>query len=153
LHNTLYGGKRYWEPTRSNCHIPWKMSWLWAFSKNISSGAQYVTLRKYFSHPRLVMGSCATPPIKLKLGQQANRWGTTNSKPHDQSLWWDNQKHWTAVRSFLRVHSGAAPRTGHGNLPNYAEPKPFFWVNRYTLDFLHLFLLCRITYWAPLEMI
>jgi hypothetical protein len=39
------------------------------------------SLQKYFSHPSLVMCSFATPPIKLKLGQQANRWGTTNSKP------------------------------------------------------------------------
>jgi hypothetical protein len=38
--------------------------------KSISSGAQYVTLPKYFSHPSLVMYSFATPPIKLKLGQQ-----------------------------------------------------------------------------------
>jgi hypothetical protein len=38
--------------------------------ESISSGAQYVTLRKYFSHPSLVMYSFATPPIKLKPGQQ-----------------------------------------------------------------------------------
>jgi hypothetical protein len=38
--------------------------------KSISTGAQYMTLRKYFSHPSLVMYSSATPPIKLKLGQQ-----------------------------------------------------------------------------------
>jgi hypothetical protein len=36
----------------------------------MSSGAQYVTLPKYFSHPSLVMYSFATPPIKLKLEQQ-----------------------------------------------------------------------------------
>jgi hypothetical protein len=29
-----------------------------------------VTLQKYFSHPSLVIYSFATPPIKLKLGQQ-----------------------------------------------------------------------------------
>jgi hypothetical protein len=34
------------------------------------SGAQYVTLRKYFSHPNLVMYSFATSPIKLKLREQ-----------------------------------------------------------------------------------
>jgi hypothetical protein len=39
-------------------------------AKSISSTAQYVTLRKYFSHPSLVMYSFATPPIKLKRGQQ-----------------------------------------------------------------------------------
>jgi hypothetical protein len=38
--------------------------------ESISSGAQYVTLSKYFSHPNLVMYSFAIPPIKLKLGQQ-----------------------------------------------------------------------------------
>jgi hypothetical protein len=38
--------------------------------KSIYSGAQCVTLRKYFSHPSLVMYSFVTPPIKLKLGQQ-----------------------------------------------------------------------------------
>ncbi len=26
------------------------------------------------------------------------------------------------------AHSAAAPRTSHGNLPNYAEPKPFCWI-------------------------
>jgi len=48
---------------------------------SISSSTQYVTLRKYFSHPSLVLYFFATPPIKLKLGQQiggglliANQW-------------------------------------------------------------------------------
>jgi hypothetical protein len=53
----------------------------------------------------------------------------------DQSLWWANQKHWAAVRSyllnsFLQVHSAAAPFTSHGNTHNYAEPKPFSWAKR-----------------------
>jgi len=39
-------------------------------TKSISSPVQNVTLRKYFSHPSLVLYSFATPPIKLKLGQQ-----------------------------------------------------------------------------------
>jgi hypothetical protein len=39
-------------------------------AKSISSGARYVTLRKYISHPSLVMYSFATPPIKLKLVEQ-----------------------------------------------------------------------------------
>jgi hypothetical protein len=30
--------------------------------------------------------------------------------------------------SFLQMHSAAAPRTSHGNLHNYTEPKPFSWV-------------------------
>jgi hypothetical protein len=49
-------------------------------TKSISSGAQYVPMRKYFRHPSLVMYSFATPPIKLKLGQQIGG-GTTNNKP------------------------------------------------------------------------
>jgi hypothetical protein len=50
--------------------------------KSISSGAQYATLRKYFSHLSLVMYSFATPhQKKLKLGQQQIGGGTTNSKP------------------------------------------------------------------------
>jgi hypothetical protein len=39
--------------------------------KIISTGAQYVTMWKCFSHPSLVMYSfAATPPIKLKRRQQ-----------------------------------------------------------------------------------
>jgi hypothetical protein len=40
-----------------------------------------VALQKYFSHPSLVIYSFATPPIKTEIGT-ANRWGTTDSKPH-----------------------------------------------------------------------
>jgi len=40
-------------------------------SKSISSSVQYVTPSKHFSHPSLVIFTFfATPPIKLKLGQQ-----------------------------------------------------------------------------------
>jgi hypothetical protein len=59
--------------------------------ESISSGAQYVTLRKYFSHPSLILHSFATPPIKLKLGQQ-NRWGTTNSKPSGPNVMMDQSE-------------------------------------------------------------
>lgn len=34
------------------------------------SCARYVTLQKYFSHPSVVIYFSATPPRKLKLGQQ-----------------------------------------------------------------------------------
>jgi hypothetical protein len=43
-----------------------------------SSGAEYVTLQKYFLHPSLVIYFFATPPIKLKLRLQIG--GSTNSK-------------------------------------------------------------------------
>jgi hypothetical protein len=50
------------------------------------------------------------------------------------------------------VQQRLVPAT-HGNLPNYVEPKLFSWVKTGTVwDFLHPFVLCMITYWAPLEM-
>jgi hypothetical protein len=86
---------------------------------------------KYFSHPSLVIYSFATPPIKRKLVEQIGG-GLLIANHLDQSLWWANQKHWVAIRSyllhsFLQVHRAAAPFTSHGNLHNYAEPKPFSW--------------------------
>jgi hypothetical protein len=97
--------------------------------ESISSGAQYVILRKYFSRPLRHVLVC-NPTNKL--GQQIGR-GLLIANHLDQSLWWGNQKHWSAVRSyllhsFLEVHSAAAPFTSsHGNHRNYVEPKPFSW--------------------------
>ncbi len=51
-----------------------------------------------FSYLRL-----AIPPLKLKLGQQIGG-GLLIANHMDQLLWWANQKHWAAVRSYL-VHS------------------------------------------------
>jgi hypothetical protein len=87
---------------------------------------------EYFSHPSLVMYSFATPPIKLKLGQQSDG-GLLITNHLDQSLWWANQKHWEALGSYLlhsfaQVHSAAEPCTSHGNLRNYAKAKPFSWI-------------------------
>jgi hypothetical protein len=46
------------------------------------------TLQKYFSHPSLVTYFFATPPIKLELVQQINRWGGLLIANHlDESLW------------------------------------------------------------------
>jgi hypothetical protein len=102
-------------------------------TKSIPTSTQYLSLRKYFSHPSLVMYSFATPPIKLKLRQQIGG-GLLIANHLDQSLSWANHKHWAAVRSYLlhsslQVHSAAAPFTSHGNLRNYAEPKQFSWAN------------------------
>jgi hypothetical protein len=75
----------------------------------------------------------------------------------DQTLWWANQKHWVAVRSHL-LHSFFCRCTAL--LPLVAptvtctimrSQNHFPESNRYMLDFLHPFLLCRITHWAPLE--
>jgi hypothetical protein len=86
---------------------------------SISSSAQYVTLRKYISHPSLVMYCFATSPIKLKWGQQTG--GGLIANHLEQSLWWANQKHRAAVRSyllhsFLQGHSADAPFTSHANM-------------------------------------
>jgi hypothetical protein len=51
---------------------------------------------KYFSHPSLVIYFFT----KLKLVQQIGR-GVLTANHLDQSLWWANQKHRTAVRSYL----------------------------------------------------
>jgi len=100
-------------------------------SSTISSNAQYVTLQIYFSHPSLVFFSFfATPPIKLKLGQQiggGGGGGPTNSKLPGPIIIMMGQ---LVVRSyllhsFLQVHSVAAPFTSHRKVCNDAEPKPF----------------------------
>jgi hypothetical protein len=120
-----------------------------------------VTLRKYFSHPSLVMYSFATPPIKLKRGQHiAGELLITNHL--DQSLWWANQKHWAAVRSYfttLFLALSCRCTALLSLLPDTAtwaimlSQSHFPESNRHMLDFLHIFLLWRITYWPPLEML
>jgi hypothetical protein len=48
------------------CQPPMSFS----MAQSIFSGAQYVTLQKYFSHPSLVIYFFPTSPIRLKLGLQ-----------------------------------------------------------------------------------
>jgi hypothetical protein len=48
---------------------------------SISSGAQYVTLHKYFSNPSLVVYFFPTLLIKLTHTTTANSWEIINSKP------------------------------------------------------------------------
>jgi hypothetical protein len=107
-----------------------------------------------------VMYSFATPPIKLKSGQQIGWGGLLITNHLDQSLWWANQKHWAAVRSnllhsSLQVYSAAVPfykPQQHVSIMQNQNhcPEP----NRHSLDFLHPFsLLCWITYRALLEVL
>jgi hypothetical protein len=97
-----------------------------------SGGAQYVTLLKYFSHPSLVVYSFATPPMKLKLGQQIGG-GLLIANHLDEPLRWASQKHWAAavrsylLHSFLQVHSAAALFTSNGIVRSYVEPKLLSW--------------------------
>jgi hypothetical protein len=116
--------------------------------------ARYVTRRKYFSQPRSVMYSFATLPIKLKLVHQIGG-GLLIANHMDESLWWANQKQGPALKSyllhsFLQVHSATAPRTSHAIMLSQND---FPESNRYRLGFFHPFVLCTITYWAPLEML
>ncbi len=115
-------------------------------SKSISSGAQYVTLKKYFSRPNLVIYFLATPHIKLKLGQQTGG-GVLIANHLDQSLWWVNQKHSVVVRSYL-LHSFLAAGAqvlrlpfSHFKLCNYTEPIPLPWAKPvyFWLSFIQLY--------------
>jgi hypothetical protein len=128
-------------------------------AKSISSGAQYVTLRKYFSHPSLVMYSFATSRIKLKLGQQFGG-GLLIANHLDQLLWWANQKHisehqldhiyytlFCRCTAVLRLLPATATSAIMLSQNHFRGP------NWHMLDFLHPILMCRIAYWAPLEML
>jgi hypothetical protein len=132
--------------------------------KSISSCAQYVTLRKYFSHPRLVKYSFATPPHKTET-RTAYSWGDS------KEITWTNHydgpirnteqqvEHVHTLYSVRALHCYYAfyqPRNyaEHAIMPstqlcrarNYAEPKPTY------LGFLHPILLSRVTYWAKTDL-
>ncbi len=68
-------------------HMCWDLGHvqLVAQARAISTGAQYVTLKIYFSYPSSVIYFLATPPIKLKLGQQIGG-GLLIANHMDQSL-------------------------------------------------------------------
>jgi hypothetical protein len=110
-----------------------------------------MTLQNCFSHPSLII------PIKLTPGQQIGQ-GLLIANHLDESLWWANQKHSAAIRSYLShsflsagAHTAASPfhqpatamSAIMGSQNHFLEP------NRQKLDFLHPILLCKITYWAP----
>jgi len=100
---------------------------------------QYVILRKYFSHPSLVIYCCGTPLIKLKPRQQIGG-GVLIANHLDQSLWQSNKKHSAPVRSyllhsFLQVRNPAGPFRSHCKLCYVAEPKPIWWAKPAYFDF------------------
>jgi hypothetical protein len=81
-----------------------------------------------FRNPCLVSYCFATPPIKLKEGQQIRR-GLLRANHLDQSLWWANWRHWASVisyllHSFLLVHIAVVHFTSHYKRC-YTEPKLF----------------------------
>jgi hypothetical protein len=76
----------------------------------------------------------ANPPIKLNLGQQIGA-GLLIANHLDQSLWWANQKHRVAVRSYLLhsfLHSFLQVQSVDG--PFTREPKPFSWAKPAAFD-------------------
>jgi hypothetical protein len=100
-----------------------------------------------FQRPSLIMYSFATPPLKLKLGQQIGG-GLLIANHLGQSVWCANQRYWEALRSYLlhsslQVKGAVAPFTSHSKVHNSADPKPAYFT------FLHRNVLCRIAYWAP----
>jgi hypothetical protein len=101
-------------------------------------------LQKCFSHPSLVIYVFATPPIKLKLGYQICE-GLLIANHLDESLWWANQKHWS-ISHIFSVGTHWCLRLSPATANHFPEPNPQI------LTFLHPILLCRITYWALLEM-
>ncbi len=108
-----------------------------------------MTLQKYFFTSKFsyALFFFATPPIKVKLGQQIGG-GLLIANHLDQSLWWANQKYWVAVRSYL-LHSF----TSRGNMSNYAEPKPYSWAKLASIGCSSLNFTVQITYPALLEML
>jgi len=77
------------------------------------------------------MYSFATPPIKLKPGEQIGG-GLLIANHLDQSLCCTNQKHWVAVKLLLlhffcrcKLLLRLLPATG--NLQHYTVTKPFSW--------------------------
>jgi hypothetical protein len=112
---------------------------------------------KMFSRPSLVIYSFATP-ITLKLGQQMG--GRLLIGNHlEQSLWRANQKlWWSSVRSlFITLfYAGAQHCCVFHQPPRYVQLR---WTKTIFLSqtvifwlFFHPILLCKITYWASLEM-
>ncbi len=127
-----------------------------AWIKSISSGAQYATLRKYFSHLSLVMYSFATPTKKkLKLGQeQIGGGGTTNSKPPGRIIMMGPIRNTLSSSQiiFITLFSAGAQLCCALYQPRQpvkcmlVRQNQFPQSNRHMLDVVHPMLLWRITY-------
>jgi len=112
-----------------------------------------LTLQKYFSHPSLVIYLLFCNFTHKTETGTANRWGgTTNSKPAGPITTMGRSETLlisSLIRTLLRHH---VPATA-----NYAimlSQNHFLEPNWHVLTFLDPTILpCRITYWAPLEML
>jgi len=127
-------------------------------TQGISSVAHSLSLWKKISHPSLVIYFSATPPIKLKLGQEKVGGGTTNSKPFGLINHYDGPFKSTdrqSDRIYDTLFSRCTP------LPFFQPPQTveLCWAksilperNRHMLT-VDLILLCTIRCWAQLEMV
>jgi len=98
--------------------------------KSIPSGAQYVTLQKYFSHPSLVIYFLATPPLRLKLRLQT---GERLPNQLDQSETGSSSQFIFIYTLLWQVHSFDVHFTSLSKLCKYA--KPFCWAKSACFDF------------------
>jgi hypothetical protein len=100
------------------------------------------------------------PTRKTKTGT-SNRWGTTNSKPWGPIIMISQSKTLGSSQIiFITLFSVGAqccvavPFSSNHKLCNYAEPQPFSQPKpAISFTFLHPILMCKITYWAQLEML
>jgi hypothetical protein len=119
-------------------------------SKRITNGAHYVTLQEYFSYPSLtILLFFLAPPIKTKTGTANRRETITNSKLHGSIRNKEHQSdpiyytfHWAHVRFCCSAYCAKMLHQNH-----FAEP------TQHVLTFLHPILICRITYWALVELL
>jgi len=100
--------------------------------KSIPSGAQYVTLQKYFSHPSLVIYFFATPHLRLK---QRLEIGERLPNQLDQSETGSSSQIIFIYTLLRQVHSFDVHFTSLSKLCKYAGPKPFCWAKPAWLDF------------------
>ncbi len=100
--------------------------------------------------PRLVIYIFCNPTHKTETGT-ANRWGANNSKSPGPIITM-GQSEALIISQIIFITLFSAGATSHRKLFNYVEPKPFSWAKPAYFDFSLSNLLCRITYWEPLEM-
>jgi hypothetical protein len=122
--------------------------WLRCSSMSISSSAPYVTQQKVFFPSKFSYLLFCNPTHKTKTGT-ANRWGSTNSKPPGPIIMMGQSE--TVITSriifYYTLFWRCTSLLCHSPATANSEP------NRHILTFLHPIVLCRITYWAPLEML
>jgi len=114
--------------------------------------AQYVTMQKYSAHLSLVIFFFPTPPIKLKLVLQIGGRLLIASQLYRSETGSSNQI------IFITPFSGKCSAllwllTSLSKLCKNVAPKPFCYAELPSFDLFHLILICRVTYWAPMELL